>query len=75
MPSEKIKKKAAPSKFYKQSAQNISYFNKDKKFIIRKILPIDGIKYYWLKDAQNNRKVTKGFQRTELLAVKNNFVK
>ena len=75
MPSEKIKKKAAPSKFYKQLAQNISYFNKDKTFIIRKILPIDGIKYYWLKDAQNNRKVTKGFQRTELLAVKNNFVK
>ena len=35
--TERIKKKAAPGKFYKQSVQNISYFNKDKTFIIRKI--------------------------------------
>ena len=44
--AEQIKKKAAPGKFYKQSVQNISYFNKDRAFIIRKIQPINGIKYY-----------------------------
>ena len=43
--AERIKKKAAPGKFYKQSVQNISYFNKDKTFIIRKIRTIDCIKY------------------------------
>ena len=53
--AERIKKKAAPGKFYKQSVQNISYFNKDEIFIIRKIQPIDCMKYYWLKDVHNNR--------------------
>ena len=72
--AERIKKKAASSKFYKQSVQNISYFNKERAFITRKIQPIDGMKYYWLKDAQNNRKLTKGFQRTELFAIRENFV-
>ena len=72
--AERIKKKAAPGKFYKQSVQNISYFNKDRTFIIRKIQPIDGIRYYWVKDAQNNKKLAKRFQRTELFAVRGNFV-
>ena len=34
--AERIKKKAAPGRFYKQSVQDISYFNKDKTFLIRK---------------------------------------
>ena len=72
--AERIKKKADPGKFYKQSFQNISYFNKDRTFTIRKIQTIDGIKYYWLEDAQNNKKLTKRFQRTELFAVRGNFV-
>ena len=71
---ERIKKEAAPGKFYKQSVQNTSYFNKDRRFIIRKIQPIDGIKYYWLKNAQNNKKLPKRFQRTELFADRGNFV-
>ena len=71
---ERIKKKAAPGKFYKESVQNISYFNKDKTFIIRKIQTISGIKYYWLENIQNNEKLTKRFQRTELFAVRGNFV-
>ena len=33
---ERIKKKSAPGKFYKHSVQNISYFNKEKTFLIRK---------------------------------------
>ena len=72
--AERMKKKAAPGKFHQQSAQNISYFNKERAFIIRTIQPIDGMKYYWLKAAQNNRKLTKGFQRTELFAIRGNFV-
>ena len=34
--AERIKKKSTPGKFYKTSVQNISYFNKDTVFIIRK---------------------------------------
>ena len=44
--AERIKKKNAPGKFYEQSVQNISYFNKEKTFIIRAIQSIEGIKYY-----------------------------
>ena len=71
---ERIKKNAAPGKLYKQSVQSISYFNKERTFIIRKIQPIDRIKYYWLKDDQNNRKRTSRFQRTELFAIMGNFI-
>ena len=33
---ERIRKNSAPGKFDKQSVQNISYFNKEKVFFIRK---------------------------------------
>ena len=52
--AERIKKKDAPSRFYKQSVQNISYFNKQRTFMIRKKQPIDGITFYWLTDVQNS---------------------
>ena len=47
--AERIKKKSAPGKFYKQSVQNISFFNKDIVFTIRKKQIIDRIMYYWVK--------------------------
>ena len=53
--AERIKKKRAPEKFYKQSVQNISYFNKDMILIKRAIRLIGGIKYYWLKKVETNR--------------------
>ena len=41
--AERIKKKSARGKFYKQSVQNIIYFNKDKIFVIRAKKTIDKI--------------------------------
>ena len=41
--AERIKKKSAPGKFYKQSVQNISYFNKDTVFTIRKKHKMDDV--------------------------------
>ena len=72
--AEQIRKKSAPRKFYKQSVQNISYFNKTETFVIRKKQKNDNIQYYWVKNAQNNKKLSKNFQRTELFAFRNNFV-
>ena len=46
---ERTKKKSAPGKFYKQSVQNISYFNKETVFTIHKKQMIDNIMYYWIK--------------------------
>ena len=71
--AERIKKKNAPGKFYKQSAQNTSYFKKEKIFTIQAIQTIDKITYYWLKNTETIRKVPKRFTRTELFALRNNF--
>ena len=57
--AERIKKKSAPGKFYKQSVQNISYFNKDTVFTIRKKQTIGDIRYYWVKSPFAN--ITKHF--------------
>ena len=70
--AERIKKKNAPGKFYKQSVQSISYFNKDVIYTIRKEHIIDNIRYYWVKTQLKN--LPKRFQRTELLALKSDFL-
>ena len=54
--AERIKKKSAPGKFYKQSVQNISYFNKETIYIIRKKQKIDEVTYYWAKSPLNDLK-------------------
>ena len=69
--AERIKKKIAPGKFYKQSVQKISYFNKDVIYTIRKKHIIDNVRYYWVKSPLTN--LSKRFQRTELFALKSNF--
>ena len=69
--AERIKKKSAPGKFYKQSVQNISYFNKDVIYTIRKKHIIDNIRYYWVKSPLKS--LSKRFQRTELIALKSSF--
>ena len=70
--TERIKKKNATGKFYKQTVQNISYFNKDTVFIIRKKQTFDDIMYYWVESPL--RQLNKSFQRSELFALKSNFL-
>ena len=65
--AERIKRKPAPGKFYKQSVQKITYFNKEKTFSIIKKQNIDKIDYYWVKNLETNRKISKIFQGTEFL--------
>ena len=69
--AERIKKKSAPGKFYKQSVQNISYFNKETVYTIRKKQLIDEIRYYLVRSPINN--LPKRFLRTEIFALKSNF--
>ena len=69
--AERIKKKSAPGKFYKQSVQNISYFNKEI-FTIYKKQMIDNIMYYWIKTSL--AKLSKRFSRSELFVLKSNFM-
>ena len=70
--AERIKKKSAPGKFYKQSVQKISYFGKEAVYTIRKKKMIDGIRYYWVKSPIAD--LPKPFLRTELFALRSNFM-
>ena len=70
--AERIKKKSAPGKFYKQCVQNISCFGKETVYTIRKKKMIDGIRYYWVKSLIAD--LPKHFLRTELLALRSNFM-
>ena len=56
---ERIWRKSAPGKLYKQYVQNIAYFNKKKAYVIRTKQKIDKIVYYWLKNSKNNIYLTK----------------
>ena len=44
--AERIKKKSAPGKLFKQSVQSITYFNRERTFCIRKKKKIDKFNYY-----------------------------
>ena len=59
--SWKNKKISVPWKFYKQSVQNIAYFNSGMTFSIRKRETIDKFNYYWLINLRNNKILTKRF--------------
>ena len=71
--SESIKKKSAPGKFYKQTVQNIPYFNKKNHLYNNKKQTVKKKAYYWLKNEDKNQHLPKRFQRTELFALINNF--
>ena len=61
--AERIKKKTARGKFYKQIVQNISYFNKKEIFTIRNKQKIDKNMYYWVKNLKTNKYLLKTFQK------------
>ena len=72
--AEQIKKKFLRGKFYKQSIQNISCFNKDKVFVIKNKRNIDNKTVFWLDDTKSNKYFNKKFQRHKLFATENNFM-
>ena len=69
--AERIRKKSAPGKFYKQSVQNISYFSK-KTYTIRKKQMINSIRYYWVKSPIAD--LPKRSLRTKLFVLRSNFL-
>ena len=66
--AERIRKKSAPGRSYKQSVQNISFFNKDTFYTIRKKQMIGGVRYYWIKSTIAD--LPKRFSRSELFALR-----
>ena len=71
--AERLKKKDAPSKFFKASTDNIPFFNREKIFRIYKRAKLDNGSYlYWLED-ENNKKVEGRFLKEGLFALRNQF--
>ena len=71
--AERLKKKDAPSKFFKSSADNIPFYNREKIFTIYKRAKLNNNNYlYWLED-ENKNKIEGRFLRQELFALKNQF--
>ena len=72
--AERLKKKSAPGKFYKQFVQNISYFNKGNVFIVTNKRKIEDKTFYWLKKTQKRINIsTKVFKDKKVCAILNNF--
>ena len=71
--AERLKKKDAPSKFFKASTDNIPFFNREKIFTIYKRAKLENGSYlYWVED-ENNKKVEGRFLRQELFALQKQF--
>ena len=71
--AERLKKKDAPSKFYKASTDNIPFFNREKIFTIYKRAKLNNGSYlYWLED-QNWNKLEGSFLRQEFFALDKQF--
>ena len=71
--AERLKKKDAPSKFFKSSTDNIPFFNREKIFTIYKRAKLENGSYlYWVED-ENNKKVEGRFLRQELFALQKQF--
>lgn len=75
---QRLKKKDAPKNLYKPTTKKIDFFNKDKKFIIKKKLNVCGSPpnyYYWISDENNdNEIIEKRFTRQELFVICNQFI-
>ena len=67
--AERLKKKDAPGKFFKNSTDNIPFFNTNRIFTIYKKVKINNL--YWLE--KNEREVKGRFLRQELFALINRF--
>ena len=69
--SRKNKEKKCTRQVLQAVCQNISYFNKETVYTIRKKQLIDEIRYYWVRSPIND--LPKRFLRTKIFALKSNF--
>ena len=76
--AERISKKDAPINIYKPTMENISFFNRQKKCIIKKRLKVSKnplICYYWFAPKDDAENINdERFIRQELFAINDEFV-
>ena len=67
--AERLKKKNAPGNLYKSTTENISFFNRDKLFVIRKIIKISNTYHYWISIEGEDKEIDTRFLRLEFYAL------
>ena len=71
--AERLKKKDTLGNLYKSTTKNISFFNREEIFIVRKVLPQENSYNYWISKTSDSEIINKRFLRQELFALKNQF--
>ena len=71
--AERFKKKDASCNLYKSTTENISFFNREQVFIVRKIVKISNNYHYWISKEGENKVLDKCFLRQELFALITNL--
>ena len=69
--AKRLRKKDAPGSLYKNMTENISFFNREEIFIVRKVLLQENSYNYWISKTADNKIINKRFLRQELFALKN----
>ena len=72
--AERLKKKDVSKHLYKSTTENVSFFNCEKIFVIRKVAKTSKDNYlYWISKEGNNKIIDKRFWKQELFALNDQF--
>ena len=72
--AERIRKKDAPGNLYKSTTANISFFNREQIYKVRKVFSREDSYDYWISKVDSEKIIEQRFLRQELLALKNQFI-
>ena len=65
--------KDAPCNLLKSTTKNISLFNREQLSVVRKIIKIPDINYYWISKEGEDKIINKIFLRQELYVINEQF--
>ena len=71
--AKRLRKKDVSSNLYKSMTENVSFFNREEIFIVRKVLLKENSYNYWISKMADSEIINKRFLRQELFALKNQF--
>ena len=71
--AERLKKKDTPGNLYKSKTKNISFFNREQVFVVRKVVKVSNNYHYWILKEEEVKVLDKLFMRQELFALNDQF--
>ena len=71
--AKRLRKKDVSGNLYKSMIENVSFFNREEIFIVRKVLLKENFYNYWISKMADSEIINKRFLQQELFALKNQF--